>query len=206
MPDMPSVPLAIFCVFLPQRFKRLLYTRVFGWEVHPTARIGYSLLHGKHFKLGEGSYIGHGNIIKGIGRFELAERAYVKNLNNFFAQALPQFPVRSFYLGPRSLIMSRHFFDVAGEITIGSDCTIGGRDSQFWSHSRFTTADGTKALEPRTLFVGDRVYVGARATLVHCFIPTDCVVGAGAVPTKQFVETGQMIVGNPALARPIKIS
>lgn len=191
----------LVAVVLPQRLKCAMYRRVFGWEIASGVHIGFSFIDAEHVVLGAGAHIGHFNVIRSARSFSMGEGAYVKHLNDFFGRPpVGRFVDRSIEVGQRSLIMSRHFFDLSGTIVIGDDVIIGGRASQFWSHSRFKHLGGPE-LEPRRLDVGDRVYVGARATLVHCAIPCDAVVGAGAVLTKSFAaEPGEqlLIVGNPA--------
>jgi serine acetyltransferase len=189
-------------VVLPQRLKHAIYRRL-GWDIARSARIGLSYLHAEHITIGPGAVIGHLNVVRNLGHFEVGRGAYVKHLNDFFGRPRSaDFPDRAFKLGDRSLIMSRHFFDVCGRITIGRDCVVGGRDSHFWSHSQFIT-DGSPSLEPRVLILEDGVYTGARVTIVHCTVPPGATVGAGAVVTKSFEGTGRgmVIVGNPATVR-----
>jgi serine acetyltransferase len=187
---------------LPQRLKHAIYRRL-GWEIATSARIGLSYLHAERVTLGPGAVIGHFNVVRNVGRFEVGRGAYIKHLNDFFGRPRSaDFPDRDFSLGDRSLIMSRHFFDVCGRITIGRDCVVGGRDSHFWSHSQFIS-HGSPSLEPRVLVLEDGVYTGARVTIVHCTVPRGATVGAGAVVTKSFEATGRemLIVGNPASVR-----
>jgi len=193
--------ICLIAVPLPQPFKRTVY-RLLGWEVSSSARIGLSYLDAEHVSLGPGAVIGHFNIVRNLRRFEMGSGAYIKHLNDFFGgMPTTTFPDREFRLGDRSLVMSRHFFDVSGRVTIGRDCILGGRDSQFWSHSRFARA-GVPSLEPRELIIEDRVYTGARVTIVHCVLPRGATVGAGAVVTKSFAAEGDdmVIAGNPAVA------
>jgi acetyltransferase-like isoleucine patch superfamily enzyme len=87
----------------------------------------------------------------------------------------------------------------SGGIRIGDRCLIGGRDSQCWTHF-FDSRDGIARIEWRELAIADRCYIGARATLLYCKIPSDSVVGAGAVVTKDFSTEGPglLLAGNPA--------
>jgi acetyltransferase-like isoleucine patch superfamily enzyme len=185
--------LCLVAVVLPQAAKRRLY-RALGWEIDATARIGLSYLHAEQVTLGPGTRIGHFNVVRHLRSFALRRDSYILNFNKFFGDPAHPDWARSFALGEESRIMSAHFFDVAGAITIGDRCTVGGRDSQFWSHSRFTG----HGLDQRELSVEEGVYIGARATIVHCRIPAFCVVGAGAVVTRSFDEQHMVIAGNPA--------
>ncbi len=183
--------LLLVAVVLPQAAKRRLYGML-GWEIDPTVRIGLSYLDAEHVALGAGVRIGHFNVVRKLRSFTIGRDSYILNFNKFFGG--PADWDRTFALGEESRIMSAHYFDVSGRITIGRDCNIGGRDTQIWSHSRFTT-QGT---EPREVVIEEGVYTGARATIVHCRIPAFSVIGAGAVVTRSFEDQGMLIAGNPA--------
>ena len=187
---------------LPQPFKRRVFRRALGWVVADDAYVGLSYLDADHVVLEPGSYIGHFNLVRQVRSLHLGRGAYVKHFNHFFGcPEFSEFVDRSFAMGERSQIMSRHFFDVSGTVRIGSGCTIGGRETQMWSHS-LVTRDGVDRLEPREMVLGDGVYVGARALLVHCRVPARAIVGAGAVLTRSYeADDGAQLVlaGNPAV-------
>lgn len=194
--------LSIAVIPLPQAVKRLVYRRVFGWDIADDVVIGLSWIDVEHVVLAPGVRIGHFNMIKGARRFEIGRNSYMKNFNQFLGPGLHDhhFPTCTFVMGAESRIMSRHFFDLSGDIVIADDVNVGGRDSQLWSHSRFTRS-GERLLAPKTLTVESGVYIGARATLVHCTIPQGAVVGAGAVVTRslEIEHVGDVIAGNPAV-------
>ncbi|MBJ7332408.1 MAG: hypothetical protein JHC95_21110 [Solirubrobacteraceae bacterium] len=194
--------LSIAVIPMPQAVKRLVYRRFFGWEIADDVSIGLSWIDIEEVVLAPGVRIGHFNLIKGGRRFAIGRNSYMKNFNQFLGPGLNDhhFPTCTFEMGAESRIMSRHFFDLSGDIVIADDVNIGGRDSQLWSHSRFTRPDGYRDLAPKTLTIEEGVYTGARVTLVHCTIPKGAVVGAGAVVTRSFEieKVGDVIAGNPA--------
>jgi len=55
-------------------------------------------------------------------------------------------------------------------------------------------------LAPITVEIGADAYIGARATLVGCKLPSKALVGAGSVVTKDFADIHDrvLIAGNPA--------
>jgi carbonic anhydrase/acetyltransferase-like protein (isoleucine patch superfamily) len=139
--------------------------------VAKSARIGFSYIDADDVTIGPGVRIGHLNVFRRLGRLELGRDVYVANLNEVVGPGeSPMFSERTFIAGDRTQIMSRHYFDVAGRVSIGRDCTVAGRGSQFWSHSIFTRA-GEATLAGDGVEIGDRVYVGARSTIVHCRVP-----------------------------------
>jgi acetyltransferase-like isoleucine patch superfamily enzyme len=198
----PSLRLLLsFAVIpLPQAVKRWIYRKYFGWTIAPDAVVGMSWLAAANVTLGPGARIGHFNVIPPqLGHFRMKARSYLRNCNQFSAPARSEvFPDRIFTLGDDSLVMSFHFFDVAGNLSIGSNCTIGGRGSQFWTHSLLSAPTGS-ALRPRDLVIGDRGYVGAAAIVVHCDIPAQVTIGAGAVVSGRLGDAapGCVIAGNP---------
>ena len=73
--------LALLILALPWPLRRWLLTRVWGYELHPTSRIGLSLVLVDKLVLGAGARIGHGNVIKGAALVELGEAGFIGNGN-----------------------------------------------------------------------------------------------------------------------------
>lgn len=195
--------LLLLCVVLPQGLKQGIYRSVFRWKVGRRVRIGCSYLDCAAVDLGDDVRIGHFNVLRGLQRFQVGERTYIANFNEFFGNGGAYESFKSVLIfGSGVNFMSHHFIDVGGTVTIGDGATIGGRDTHFWSHTR-TFRNGIPCLEPTEVTVGPDVYVGARATLVGCSIPGGAVVGAGSVVTKSFAPEPQrlLIAGNPAAIR-----
>jgi acetyltransferase-like isoleucine patch superfamily enzyme len=193
-----SLVLQVLAMLLPNTFKRILFGLVFGWAIGKGAKIGYSIILCTKVRIGSNSRIGHLNIFRDLKTLEIGNETKILNLNHFMASKEKAWP-DAFSIGNNSQITSRHFFDCSGGIRIGDRCLIGGRDSQCWTHF-FDSRDGISRIEWRELAIADRCYIGARATLLYCKIPSDSVVGAGAVVTKDFSTEGPglLLVGNPA--------
>ena len=103
----------------------------------------------------------------------------------------------SLRIGRHTDVTSHHYFDCSGGIVIGEHSVINGRGSQLWTHYRVNAEE----LQARPLSIASRGFaVCANATLVYCHIPDDCIVGAGAVVTRDFTQggTGLLLAGNPA--------
>lgn len=194
--------LQLVAVVLPQGLKRALFRRAFGWKVADDAHVGLSYIGADMVTLGPGAHIGHFNIVRGIRTLELGRRAYIKDFNHIFGATLVGTQgERSFRLGDDSNIMSRHFFDVCGSITIGSGCLVGGRGTQVYTHS-IVTRGGEHGWKVDDMVIGDRALVYASAVLVHCHVPPGAIVAAGAVLTKSYepeLDQQLLIAGNPAI-------
>ncbi len=190
----------VLAVVLPQPLKQFLYRTLLKWKIGRGVKIGYSYLDARDVELGDGVQIGHFNVVRGVRRFRVGAGTYIANFNEFFGDG-------GFYkefascltIGTDVRLMSHHFIDVGGTVTIGDRTTVGGRDTHFWSHTR-TLCNNIPKLEPTNIILGADVYVGARATLVGCSVPDGAVIGAGSLVSKHFAPEAQrlLIAGNPA--------
>lgn len=102
-------------------------------------------------------------------------------------------------LGEDTFVSYGAWIDVArGTVRIGSRCQI-TNGCKILSHSavEHRLHPETKKSEAVTV-IGDRVFIGMNAiVLANVRIGDDCIVGAGAVVTKD-VPSGSVVGGNPA--------
>ncbi len=102
---------------------------------------------------------------------------------------------RDVQIGARCRIQSHSF--ICELVTIGDDCFVG--HGVMFINDTFTgggPARGRKELWRSTL-IGDRVSIGSNATIMPVRIAPGCVIGAGAVVTKDIERPG-IYAGNPA--------
>ena len=98
-------------------------------------------------------------------------------------------------IGARTKIQSHVF--ICELVSIGNDCFVS--HGAMFINDNFRSggpAQGDKSLWSSTT-IGDRVSIGTNATILPVSICNDVVIGAGAVVTKNIVESG-FYAGNPA--------
>jgi len=189
-----SLLVQVLGFLLPSGAKRLLLGLALGWRIEERTKIGCSIILCANVRIGSNCLIGHFNIFKDLKILQIGDETEIRNFNHFTARKDAEWP-GMLLIGSHSLVTGHHFFDCGGRVRIGNYCCVGGRDSQFLTHS---LASGW-----RELAIADRCYIGTRAVLVYCQIPSDSVVGAGAVVTKNFSKEGPrlLLAGNPAEVR-----
>lgn len=194
--------LRLLAVVLPQPLKRALFRHVLHWDVADDAYVGFSYLGAEEVTLGPGSHIGHFNIVRNVRVLEVGAQAFIKDFNHIFGcTPLGMYGERTFRVGDGAHVMSRHFFEVGGAITIGKAATIAGRGAQIYSHT-LVTPQGFHEWKVGEVVIDDGAKVFAGAILVLCHVPRDAIVAAGAVLTKSYEpEPNQrlLIAGNPAV-------
>jgi acetyltransferase-like isoleucine patch superfamily enzyme len=195
-----SVLVQVLGALLPASAKCALFRETLGWAIGANTRIGLSLILADNVYIGSGCKIGHGNMFRGLKDLVIGDRTQILNFNDFMAPPHESSWPAVFSIGNDSIITSRHYFDCSGSILIGDYVCVGGRDSQFWTHFLARRPDGKTQTQTEWLSIGERCYIGARATLVYCRIPEDSMVGAGAVVVGDFSDAGAglLLAGNPA--------
>lgn len=98
-------------------------------------------------------------------------------------------------IGDRCRIQSHSF--ICEFVVVGNDCFI-GHGVVFINDDFKTGSPASKSgVALKKTVIGDRVSIGSNATILPVNICSDCVIGAGAVVTKDILERG-FYAGNPA--------
>ncbi len=174
----------------PWFLRRSLLCFLFGYSIHKSAKIGFSIVATDSLILSEGSLIGHFNMCKSLRLIELGPYSTISNFNwisgvsirekRFFNHRENRDP--SLVLGKHSAITNRHLIDCTDCFSIGDFSTVAGHRSQFLTHSMDLVE---LRQDCRSIKIGD-----------YCFIGTGCVFLPGAEIGNKIVIGGLSLVNS----------
>ena len=194
---------------LPSRLKGHLGKWLLGWDVHPTAYIGRSVILVGHLSMGPGASIGPLNVIKDLEEVRLAEGASIGSRNwiagfprspDQAADVFPHSPNRrpALIMGKQAMITTAHDVDCSDRVEIGDYSALAGFRCTVLTHSlnlvrdRFVT--GSVEIGPHAAVMsGSTLLSGTR-------VPPRSVVSAGSVVNTPLTEELTFYSGNPAEA------
>ena len=188
---------------LPWPLRRRVLSRLFGYRIHPTARIGISWVFPRYLEMGPGSEIGHLTVCKGLDVVRLAEHASVGRAN--WITGWPKDDRRHFddesreprlTLGAHAAITHRHLIDCTAAVSIGDFTTVAGYRSQLLTHS-IDIDQSRQAAAPIT--VGRYCFIGTNCVLLGgSALPDYSVLGAKSLLNKEFAAPYKLYGGVPA--------
>ena len=190
----------------PWFIRRLLLQWFYGYEIHPSAKIGLSWIRPKRLKMAPRSYIGHLNMCKGLDDLIIGEETMIGRLNwitgfpsddSFhFSADLGRHP--ALIVGDHVGITNRHIIDCTNRVTIGRMSTIAGFYSQIMTHS-IDLVDSIQ--RSKEIVIGEYTFVGTRVIILGgAVLPDRCVLGAGSLLAKELTEPDMLYAGMPAKA------
>lgn len=192
----------------PWAIRRKLLIKIFGFDIHPSARIGKSIIMAKHLKMDAKSRIHNLVFCKCIDRLEMGEDSGIATMtyitgfsvecSNLFASSRDR--RCELILGRSAGITSRHFVDCNGGVYIGDFTTVAGIRSQILTHSIdiYTNSQIAKPIR-----IGKYCFIGTGCIMLPgSSLPDYSVLGGGSVLVKSYDEAGWLYAGSPA--RPIK--
>ena len=196
--------LNVLVAIMPWCLKRILLTKLYKYQIHPTARIGFSYIFPKHLVMEEGAVIGHLNVAIHLELIHMGKDCTISQKNWITGFPLEStshfqdFPHRQPWLimGKDSAITKQHLIDCTDKVTIGELTSVGGYGTQILSHS--TSLQWNKqSCAPIT--IGHHCFIGTRSIILSgAALPDHSVLGAGALLNKQFTEEYALYGGVPA--------
>jgi acetyltransferase-like isoleucine patch superfamily enzyme len=189
---------------LPNRLRSQILRRLFKWNVHPTARIGLSLLSVDYVEMAAYASIGHFNTIRNVNRLALGRHSVIGQWMWISASSLlvdhNDTERGVLIIGDHSAVTSRHYLDVSGGVTIGDFTTLAGVRSTILTH-QIDVQSNCQILA--SVKVGNRCLIGSNTKIVPgSTISARILVGMGSVVTNTLDQEGWLYAGVPA--KPIK--
>ncbi len=196
---------AVLMMWLPSRLKRGVARRLLGWDIHPTAYLGRSVVIVGHLSMGPGATIGPRNVIRGLDELRLGEGASIATRNHIagWPKASPAFPHSperrpSLILGDHALISDNHDIDCADRVELGAHAALAGFRCQVLTHSLNLVRDRQEA---RPVEIGHHAAVMAGCILQSgTRVSPRSIVSAGSVVTTALTDELTFYRGNPAEA------
>jgi len=194
-----------------------------GWEIHPSARVGLSLVLVPHLKIEADAVIGNFNIIRSAGSLRLSVGSMIKSFNVINGCELvelgsfaiigygnlisgpplstglfPHSPDRrpEFRLGEHASVVRNHRIECSDMVEIGRFSTIGGTQTEILTHG-IDIFESVQRTAPVT--IGEYCYFGSRIVIQSgATVPARCVVAPGAVVNGSPGGPEQLLGGVPA--------
>lgn len=198
----------LILLLFPWKIRRCLLSLFFKYTIHPSARIGFSLMMPKHLEMGKNSRIGHFSLCKsGVDRLSMAEDCFIGSsilITGFSSDNKKHFshvPDRrcEMVIEKGVGIPSRKFFDCNGGIYIGEFTTVAGQWTQFLTHSIdiYNSRQDAKPIR-----IGKYCFIGTGCILLPgSGLPDYCILGAGSVLNKQQGQGDCVYAGVPAVLK-----
>jgi acetyltransferase-like isoleucine patch superfamily enzyme len=190
-------------LFLSGERRQTILRKMFGHEVHPSARIGINFIAVEHLYMAEGSGIASLTLIRGLRQCILHEEVDIGRFNwitaipladtNFFQKVEGRDPSLEIKFG--SVILHRHIVDCNAKVTIGELSGLAGYRTTLLTHG-VDIVTNSQTAEPVT--IGDRTMIGSNCVLLGgTVIPEYSILSAGSTARNAFTEPG-LYSGVPA--------
>lgn len=200
--------LCLAALLLPWPLRRRVLTHLFGFEIHPSARIGLAWVFPKKLVMEANSKIGHLSVCRGLDLVKLGSHASIGKGNwicgisrgetKHFCHQHDR--VSALVMGDHSAVTSRHIIDCTNTVSIGPFSTIAGYRTQILSHS-IDLEECRQSSAP--VSVGSFTFVGTDCVLLPgSALPDRSVLGAKSLLNKAHVTPCWLYGGIPA--RPIR--
>jgi acetyltransferase-like isoleucine patch superfamily enzyme len=200
-----SLILRASIVVMPWGLKRRFLRRVFGYEIHPTARIGYSWFFPGHLVMEEGARVDHLTLCHGVEEVRLGPHSIISNLNWITGEPYETrpglyagYPDRrpELILGEHSGIVKRHYVDCTDSVTIERYAVLGGIRTTLLSHA-YDIDTGSVRAAP--VVIREYCLVSGNCTILPgSSLPPYSILGAASLLNKVHEQSHRLYGGVPA--------
>jgi carbonic anhydrase/acetyltransferase-like protein (isoleucine patch superfamily) len=198
----------LFSLLLPWAMRRRVLIKLFGFEIHPTARIGLSWIMPQRLTMGAHSRIGSLTLCKGLEHLQLDAHGRIGNGNwitgfppsrtGHFSHQADRHPV--LIVREHAAITNRHLIDCTNSVEICRFATFAGFQSQILTHS-IDLQHCRQSSAP--VVIGEYCFVGTNVVILGgSSLPNYSVLGAKSLLNRAFSETHTLYGGVPA--KPLK--
>lgn len=199
--------LRFLTILLPWPLKRRVLMRRYGFDIHPTARIGLSWIYPESLSMGPGARIGHFNVAIHLQAIRMGKAATIGRRNwitgfpagtasGHFAHQADREPVLE--LGEHAAITKNHHIDCTNAVCIGSFTTVAGYYSQLLTHSIDIVANRQ---DSKPIIIGSHCFIGTNVVILGGATIPDCsVVGAKSLVNGVHDKPYTLYGGVPARA------
>lgn len=200
-----NIVLKILCLVVPWTLKRRILIRFFRYDIHPTARIGFSWIYPSKLVMKSYSKIGslnvavHLDVIQMDSYSTISRSNWITGFSSFtnskhFSHQVER--VSSLLVGEHSAITKNHHIDCTNCIQIGKFSTIAGYQSQLLTHSIDILMNRQ---DSKPISIGDYCFIGTNVVILGgSQLPSFSILGAKSLLNKRFTEEYNMYGGVPA--------
>lgn len=193
-------------ILFPWTLKRRILHLLFGYELHPSSRIGFSWIYPSRLTMEEGSKIGHFNTAIHLDKIVMKKHSSIGRSNwitgfssKISSRHFKHQPDRTSVLtmNEGAAITKHHHIDCTSPVTIGKFTTIAGYYSQLLTHS-IDIIESRQDSHPIT--IGDYCFVSTNVVILGgAQLPDYSVLGAKSLLNKKYNQFYALYGGQPAI-------
>lgn len=197
--------LKIVSFLLPWSLRRRALNKWFGFNIHPSARIGIAWVFPRYLVMAANSKIDHFTVAIHLDKIEMATNSKIGRGNwiTGFTTGSKSLhfkhqPERrpELLLGEWAAVTKNHHLDCTNLIEIGRFSTIAGYQSQLLTHS-INVMDNRQDSSP--IRIGEYTFVGTNVVVLGgAVLPSYSVLGAKSLLNKPFESEWALYGGVPA--------
>lgn len=188
----------IISLLFPKKWKSY-FLNLLGFNIHKSARIGFSLLFVDNLVMEKNSQIKNFNVLKGPFNIYLKKNAVIGRRNKIIrGRKGVSYGLANLTLGINAIIVSDHHLDLTRSISIGDNSIVAGIRSQLWTHGYVHASTGpTRFRVDGEINIGNNVYIGSGVLINPGVRIADTIyIGGNSTISKDLIIPG-MYVNQP---------
>jgi acetyltransferase-like isoleucine patch superfamily enzyme len=195
---------SLLAIPLPRLAKRKVFELLLGYDIHPTASIGLSIVLADEVYLGPHARIGHFTVVQNLKTLVVNEGAGIGQWI-WISAASDLLSTQSSsaagvcVLGNNAIITSRHYIDCSGGFFLGSFSILAGVRSTVMPHQ----IDVTRSQQTiSTVRIGKYCHIGSNVSILPSTNVADrSLIAMGSVIRGEISPSGYLWAGVPAIRK-----